>query len=79
MFFSVINHPLLFVVLWAKYRVGVLSFEHYDLEYYKGKRTLIWAERAERIEVDALHRNHHHNQPINVPTAGVQGFLMDYT
>jgi hypothetical protein len=23
--------------------------------------------------------NHHHQQPINVPTAGAQAFLMDYT
>jgi hypothetical protein len=24
-------------------------------------------------------QNHHHHQPINVPTAGAQAFLMDYT
>jgi hypothetical protein len=24
------------------------------------------------------HHHHHHHQPINVPTAGVQAFLMDY-
>jgi hypothetical protein len=23
--------------------------------------------------------NHHHHQPINVPTAGAQAFPMDYT
>jgi hypothetical protein len=23
--------------------------------------------------------HHHHHQPINVPTAGAQAFLMDYT
>jgi hypothetical protein len=23
--------------------------------------------------------NYHHHQPINVPTAGTQAFLMDYT
>jgi hypothetical protein len=26
-----------------------------------------------------LHFNHHHHQLINIPTAGVQAFLMDYT
>jgi hypothetical protein len=26
-----------------------------------------------------LNDHHHHHQPINVPTAGAQAFLMDYT
>jgi hypothetical protein len=25
-----------------------------------------------------LRTSHHHHQPINVPTAGAQAFLMDY-
>jgi hypothetical protein len=28
---------------------------------------------------NALIISHHHHQPINVPTAGAQAFLMDYT
>jgi hypothetical protein len=33
---------------------------------------------SERLIVTDVFFHHHHHQPINVPTAGTQAFLMDY-
>jgi hypothetical protein len=46
-------------------------FSQYGIKIYK---------RNGVTRFDALADDHHHyHQPFNVPTAGIQAFLMDYT
>jgi hypothetical protein len=55
-----------------------------DIYYFnRGKGCKIWwREKTDTVCLNKNNqRNHyyHHHQPIDVPTAGAQAFLMDYT
>jgi hypothetical protein len=63
-----------------------MCFATFWLREYDGKarsayEIIISWGNTYRIVQSAAHQthHHHHHQPINVPTAGAQAFLMDYT